>query len=71
MEASSVCKLISIEDDIHDVYIKLGWKYIASLEEDNGLWYITIYSKPNNHLNPDGYATKEEAFQAILDWFDE
>jgi hypothetical protein len=59
--------LITIEDDDITVDVKLGWITLATINEEDGMWYVSM----NNKEIGMGKPTKEQALQYLLEYFKE
>lgn len=55
-----------IEDGDTDITIRLGWKTLATIEEEDGKWFPTIDGKEILSL---GYDTKQQAIDKIIEYF--
>jgi hypothetical protein len=59
--------LIKVIDSPVEVDIKLGWLPLISIEEEDGRWYTRMDSK--EFLSMDGYASKQEAIDKVIEYF--
>lgn len=59
--------LIAIDDGDTDVTIRVGWRTLASLQEEDGKWYPSIGGKEIGTLM--GFNSKQQAFDHIIDYF--
>jgi hypothetical protein len=66
MDTSALTSLFIINElDTDNVEIRLGWKLIANLEQEGGIWYVTIFGKDLTvQCN-----TKEDAFKHVVGYF--
>lgn len=58
--------LVSVSDNGTDVEIKLGWKVIAALREEDGGWFVDVMG---NIVNTSPEPTKEAALNKLIAYF--
>lgn len=57
--------LVTVTDGELEVEIKLGWKTIATLYEEDGAWYVVMGQQQGVR----GHPSKEEALKAVIAYF--
>jgi hypothetical protein len=71
MDINEIAKLLKIEtcgDD--EVTVKLGFMVLARIvESENGYWFLDGGHKGIGPFSSGCFATKEEAFAKVVEWF--
>ena len=72
MDITKLSSLLTIKDDGDEVTDYLGWVPVASLTEEDGVWYPSVIATCEHRSMTEigsPYDTKEEAFKCIVNWF--
>ena len=56
--------ILTIDDSDVEVTVRMGWKTIAMLEEQNGRWFLTVDGKDCGRML--GYSSKEKALEGLI-----
>jgi hypothetical protein len=63
-------RLITITESDTDVSVKLGWRTIATISEDDGLWYLDGGGE-DGPTSVGGYRTKQAALAAVVKFYED
>ena len=70
MDINELAKLLKIETCEDEVTVKLGFMVIARiLESQHGNWFLEGGHKGIGPFSTGCFATKEEAFAKVVEWF--
>ncbi len=71
MNINDLSALLKIENGELDVAVKFGFLTVARISEDGGLWYLGGGTHGIGPVSSGGFATKEEAFMHVVNYFKE
>lgn len=73
MDITKLSSLLTLKDDGCEVTVSLGWVTIATINEEDGLWYPAVITTCDHNSTKEivtmGCASKEEAFAKVVKWF--